>query len=65
MSLKPEHRLTADQCLKHDWITGKNNHEKLLLEDLITRKSKTEQNLKLAVTALMILQYIAEHGLKK
>ncbi|CAK66215.1 unnamed protein product (macronuclear) [Paramecium tetraurelia] len=55
----PEHRLTADQCLEHPWITGKGDISiPLTLNEIIKCQVNKEQKIAKYIKMLVFLKYL-------
>ncbi|CAD8203769.1 unnamed protein product [Paramecium pentaurelia] len=55
----PEHRLTADQCLQHPWITGKGDISvPFTLNEIIQCQIKKEQKIAKYIKIFMFLKYL-------
>ncbi|CAD8127637.1 unnamed protein product [Paramecium sonneborni] len=55
----PEHRLTADQCLEHPWITGKGDISiPITLNEIIQCQVEKEQKITKYMKIIMFLKYL-------
>ncbi|CAD8213719.1 unnamed protein product [Paramecium octaurelia] len=55
----PEHRLTADQCLEHPWITGRGDISvPITLNEIIQCQVEKEQNITKYLKMIVFLKYL-------
>ncbi|CAD8212814.1 unnamed protein product [Paramecium pentaurelia] len=55
----PEHRLTADQCLEHPWITGRGDISvPITLNEIIQCQVDKEQNITKYIKVILFLKYL-------